>query len=173
VTDISLVKKRTAGPVRLRVRGLRRFLTRNEIFFKTIVATLVTAILSGAAIYIAAQQKGIAEIQRQIAEAQALPSFEIKVSKQRNDQTGFYETSELTIDNNGGAVREFRADVVYFLDLTAIEEKKASTFASAPAHSHQRLLFRNEYDRRHQGALGADLDPRQQSCYIQSHQGLL
>jgi hypothetical protein len=121
-------------------RRFRRCLTRNEVVFKTIIATLITAFLSGAAIYIAAQQKGIAELQRQIAEAQALPSFEIKIAPQGSNAAGFYDTYELTIDNNGGAVREFRADVIYFVDLTATEDKRP-----VPPSVHLRIPISDYY----------------------------
>jgi cell division protein FtsL len=98
-------KKSTVSPVRLQFTAFRRCLTRNEIFFKTIAATTLTV----ASIAIGIQQMHIAkrqsetaekqnalsdkqvafvDLQSRIAEAQAMPSFDIKILQVLNLASG-------------------------------------------------------------------------------------
>lgn len=100
--------------------SLRDWLVKNEIIFKTVVslALSVSAILISVFQYNNSKsQKEIAVLQEAIAEAQAMPQFEIAIHKKMTGSDEFYDTAYLEIVNNGGPVYQFRANVAYFLDM--------------------------------------------------------
>jgi hypothetical protein len=143
------VKKRTAGPARLRFRAFRRLLIRNEIFFKTVAATALT----GASIFIGVQQLRIAErqsitaqkqsgpadkqlaltnLQSQIAEAQALPSFEMRIITARNDAAA-QRVLDLLLEEIVVAVGKLNADEIQLLSAIKIANgtKNVETLSQA------------------------------------------
>lgn len=100
----------------------RDFLTRNEIFFKT----LATTFLSMAALYVAAsqwntakEQRALAELQTRIAKVNALPQFDVLKHQIVNSETGQYDNNVVRISNNGGPVREFSAETIVLLKTSA------------------------------------------------------
>jgi hypothetical protein len=136
MTDTPPVKKRTVGSVRLRFRAFRRLLVRNEIFFKTVAATLLAAasvsigwrqstlsekqlIAANQQHDAALEQQKLAALQSEIAIAQAMPSFDIKYTQKLNTATQFYEDDDITVENNGGPVHQFQASVLFIVDLAA------------------------------------------------------
>ncbi len=90
---------------------MKKWLAANEIYFKT----LASLILSISAIVISILQFTNTALQRTIAEAQAMPQFDIAIHKKNTGSDNFYDTAYLTVINNGGPVSQFNAKVIYFL----------------------------------------------------------
>lgn len=122
-----------------RIVSIRSWLRTNKIFFDTVAATC----LALASITVATLQTGIASrqsdagekqnalldkqnalvtFQTRITEAQAMPTFDIKIHQVTND-TGRADDNVLTIDNSGGPVHEFYARAIYILEITAAEKR--------------------------------------------------
>ena len=122
-----------------RIVSIRSWLRTNKIFFDTVAATC----LALASITVATLQTGIASrqsdagekqnalldkqnalvtLQTRITEAQAMPTFDIKIHQVTND-TGRADDNVLTIDNSGGPVHEFYARAIYILEITAAEKR--------------------------------------------------
>lgn len=93
----------------------------NKIFFETLAAVFLTimSIIVGIAQWSSANsQNKIAEIQKELAEAQALPSFEIKIEQFKDQQSGMYNRNDLIILNHGGPAYNFEAESAYFIKTT-------------------------------------------------------
>lgn len=122
-----------------RITSARSWLKTNKIFFDTVAATCLTL----ASITVAIVQAGIANrqsdagekqnalldkqnalvtLQTRIAEAQAMPTFDIKIHQVAND-AGRADDNVLTIDSSGGPVHEFYAHAIYILEITAAEKR--------------------------------------------------
>jgi hypothetical protein len=122
-----------------RLASTRSWLKTNKVFFDTVAATC----LAVASITVAILQTGIASrtsdasekqnalldkqnalvtLQSRITEAQAMPTFDIKIHQLPND-AGRADDNVLTIDNSGGPVHEFYARAIYILEITAGEKK--------------------------------------------------
>lgn len=109
--------------------NFRTFLTNNKIIFETIATTLLSVmaiIVSFAQTILNYNYNKLVSLQTHIAEAQALPQFEIAMRNQLNEKTGKIEDSQLIISNRGGAVHDFDANSAYFLIITALTEKPDS-----------------------------------------------
>jgi hypothetical protein len=106
----------------------RRGLTKNKIFFETLAAAALTAasitvaylqlVTSEKQNSLLDKQNSFVDLQARIAEAQALPTFDIRILQVRNDTTGFID-HVLTIDNIGGPVHEFYAREIYLIHIEA------------------------------------------------------
>lgn len=126
-------------PTADKIAPTRSWLKTNKVFFDTLAATC----LALASITVALLQTGIADrqsdaserqntlldkqnalvtLQTKIAEAQAMPTFDIKIHQILND-AGRADNNVLTIDNSGGPVHEFQAGAIYILEITAAEKK--------------------------------------------------
>ncbi len=140
MTPLPPPSKRGTPAIRIRLRRLRRFLTRNEIFFKTVAATTLTFASLVVGVFqlnnaerqskaaeqqriLSDKQATLADLQTRLAEAQALPSFDIRISQIANPATGKADNNVLTIENSGGPVREFSARAIYFVEVSAAERK--------------------------------------------------
>jgi hypothetical protein len=103
----------------------RDLLSRNEILFKTVAATalsIMAVIVSVAQFVTARQQFRLSELQAHIAEANALPVFEIALRQQLNNATGTYDENYLEVVNGGGPVHDFNAEPMYILRIRATME---------------------------------------------------
>lgn len=90
--------------------------------FETVAASLLSAmaiIVSVAQFMTTSKQTKILDLQTKIAEAQALPNFEVNISQQLNDATGKFDDNLLVIRNEGGPVHDFEAHSAYFLRIKA------------------------------------------------------
>jgi hypothetical protein len=100
----------------------RSWLKENKIFFETITASLLSAMALTVAIaqwIVSSKQTSLMSLQTRIAEVQALPRFELAIHQKLNEATHTFDDNELIISNHGGAVRNFRAEVAYFLEITS------------------------------------------------------
>ncbi|MBL8883858.1 MAG: hypothetical protein JNL45_12490 [Hyphomicrobium sp.] len=100
-----------------RWEAFKGILERNEIFFKTIASVSISA----AALLVAVLQwntareaSSLADMQARIAEANALPQFEITQQQKFNDDTKTYDNTAITINNVGGPVYELSSRAYYF-----------------------------------------------------------
>src|SRR5690348_12691261 len=99
--------------------SFRTWLKRNKIVFETVAATLLSgmALIVGTAQWTtASRQTELLNLQTRIAEAQALPQFEIALHQKLNDETGKFDDDVLEIDNRGGPVHGFDASSAYSLE---------------------------------------------------------
>ena len=101
---------------------LRRRLEENKIIFETLAATL----LSGMAIVVAVaqtcsanKQATLQDLQTKIAEAQALPQFEIRFEQEYDAAAGTFRTNVITITNVGGSVHEVSVSTAEFLEVSS------------------------------------------------------
>jgi len=97
---------------------VRQFLTNNEIFFKTVAATLLSAmalIVAVAQSLTAQQQLQLSTLQTNIAKANALPNFDFAVSYVQNPDSGTYDSTEVVVTNSGGPIHELQADSMLVL----------------------------------------------------------
>jgi hypothetical protein len=127
----------------------RNFLTKNEVFFRTIATTLLAIMALAVAItqvFIAAgqktiakeqkdiakeqkdvaiQQKELVKLQTRIAEANALPKFILGMTKVVNQITKYPDDNDLLIENNGGEVHDFYWNVACFIrvEFRPLDEK--------------------------------------------------
>jgi hypothetical protein len=98
------------------------WLKANKIWFETVAASLLSAmaiVVSVQQSRMASKQTELLSFQTRIAEAQSLPQFEIAIRQKSNKATGKSDGNLLVINNRGGTVHDFKADVAYFLVLTA------------------------------------------------------
>jgi hypothetical protein len=98
---------------------LKELLEKNEIFFKTITAFLLSAmalVVSAGQFYTAREQVSLVKLQTQIAEAKTLPQFEVAV-RQVLKESGKFDETRLIIDNHGGEVHEFSAMSIAVITL--------------------------------------------------------
>ena len=104
-----------------RLSRFRAALERNKIIFETLAAFSLSAmavIVALAQYQTTSKQTKLIALQTQIAEAQALPQFEVAIRQKLNDETGKYDDNYLVVGNHGGAVHEFAAQAAYFLDVS-------------------------------------------------------
>jgi hypothetical protein len=102
-----------------RLPRIKAWLRQNKILFETVTATLlaVMAVTVGIAQYVtASRQTSLTELQARIAEAQALPRFEI-AARQILGDSGIFEEDRLVVENNGGPVREFSAQSLIVMEV--------------------------------------------------------
>jgi hypothetical protein len=101
---------------------LRNVLTQNKILFETLAASLLSLmaiVVSIAQMRTASQQTSLLTLQTRIAEAQALPQFEIGIHQKLNPETSKFDDDNLVVSNRGGAIHDFSADTAYFLRVEA------------------------------------------------------
>jgi hypothetical protein len=104
----------------LTMKNVREWLESHKVFFETVTASLLSLmaiIVSCGQTIIAEKQTLLLGIQTQIAEAQALPQFEVSIRQRLNDATGKFDDNDLVVNNHGGPVHEFSADAAYFIHL--------------------------------------------------------
>jgi hypothetical protein len=128
----------------------RNFLTKNEVFFRTVATTLLAIMALAVAttqVFIAAgqktiateqkdiaheqkdvaiQQKELVELQTRIAEANALPKFILGMTKVVNQITQQPDDNYLSIENNGGEVHDFYWEVGCFIHVEIQPEGEKS-----------------------------------------------
>ena len=100
----------------------RDVLDRNRVVFETVAASLLSLmaiIVSIAQTHTASEQTALVALQTQIAEAKALPQFEVAILQIYNAATGKYDDNYLVVSNSGGPIHNLTADSVYFLNVTA------------------------------------------------------
>jgi len=104
-----------------KMKRLNNWLKKNKIFFETLAASLLSAmaiIVSIAQTKTAFRQTQLLDLQTQIAEAQALPQFELAIHQKLNEETGKFDDDYLVISNRGGPVHEFTAQDAYSIIVT-------------------------------------------------------
>lgn len=91
------------------------------MFFETAAASLLSVmaiIVASAQGCTSWQQTKILDLQTRIAEAQALPQFEIALLQIVDPRTGNYDEHQLVVSNHGGPVHDFSAGAVFFVTVT-------------------------------------------------------
>ncbi len=104
-----------------KIELVRRWLETNKIWFETIAASLLSLmaiVVSVAQNSTSSKQTGLLSLQTQLAEAQALPQFEVAIRQKLNTATGKFDDDSLVISNRGGPIHDFTADAAYFLKVT-------------------------------------------------------
>lgn len=104
-----------------RTKLIRNWLKANKIWFETVTASLLSlmaVIVSIAQSRTASRQTELMSLQTQIAEAQALPQFEVAFRPKFNDATSKYDDYILVVSNRGGPIYDFRAEAAYFIQVT-------------------------------------------------------
>lgn len=110
-----------------RFDGFRHWLDRNKIIFETVAATLLSVmamVVSIAQTLTASRQTQLLAFQTQLAEANALPQFELAIHQKLNDETGKYDDDYLVVSNQGGPIHEFLARDAYFLKISVANMKQ-------------------------------------------------
>lgn len=100
---------------------IRDWLKTNKIWFETVTASLLSlmaVIVSVAQSCTASKQTELMRLQTQVAEAQALPQFEVALRPKFDSATGKYDDYILVVGNRGGPVYDFGADAAYFIQVT-------------------------------------------------------
>lgn len=100
---------------------IHNWLIANKIFFETVTTTvlaLMAIIISITQTFTAIKQTDLITLQTQVAEAQALPQFELALHPKLNEQTGKFDDNNLIITNRGGPVHNFAASEAYFICVT-------------------------------------------------------
>jgi hypothetical protein len=95
--------------------GVRGWLKRNKIFFETISASALAAaaiVISVLQLYAVNQQNQIIDLQTRVAEAQVLPSFDMKIVQKKLEQNNA-QKSVLQITNSGGPAYELIASIIF------------------------------------------------------------
>jgi hypothetical protein len=118
-------------------KRFRATLKLNKVFFETIATVMlaIMAIVVSIAQYItASHQTRLLALQTQIAEAQALPQYEIAIHQKFNSATGKYDESDLIVDNHGGPIHNFSAKAIYTLavsfDIPRVASGKCDLFVN-------------------------------------------
>jgi hypothetical protein len=94
-------------------------------------------IVSVAQFYTTSQQTSLLNLQTHIADAQALPQFEIAIKQKLNDETGKFDDNNIIVDNHGGAVHDFSAESAYFLRVTIFKRGQGATEkVELPVHGY-------------------------------------
>jgi hypothetical protein len=104
-----------------RIESVRGWLNNNKIWFETLTASLLSlmaVIVSVAQSCTASKQTELMSLQTQIAEAQALPQFEVALNPKFNDATRKYDDYILVVSNHGGPIFDFSAEAAYFIQVT-------------------------------------------------------
>jgi len=118
---------------------MRAWLEANKVWFETIAASLLSLmaiVMSAGQYYVASKQTELLNIQTKVAEAQALPQFEIEMSPRLNDYTKKYDDYDLVIRNRGGMVQQFHAEVALFLELSICKENLQILKARIPVDGY-------------------------------------
>jgi hypothetical protein len=108
----------------MKYKSIRAWLEHNKVLFETVAATLLSVmaiIVSIAQTKTAYEQTRLLSVQTQIAEAQALPQFDIAIHQKLNETTSKYDDDYLVISNHGGPVHEFSAQDAYSVEVTIAE----------------------------------------------------
>jgi len=125
MTEKPLIVKRLRVSSNSMVRTMKRvrdWLFANKILFETVAASLLSLmaiIVSIAQTRTASKQTELLALQTRIAEAQALPQFEVAIRQKLNDATGKFDDDHLVVSNRGGPVHDFSANAAYFISVTA------------------------------------------------------
>jgi len=102
-------------------KPFRDWLGSNKVFFETIAATLLSVmavIVSLVQTKMVTRQTDLLALQTRLAEAQALPQFELVIDQRFNDLTSKFDDDYLIVTNRGGPVHETDIDTAYFLVIT-------------------------------------------------------
>jgi hypothetical protein len=105
-----------------KISDARTWLNANKIWFETVAASLLSVmaiIVSVGQSCAAAKQTQLLAVQTRIAEAQALPQFEVAMRPKLNDSTAKFDDYNLVVTNRGGMVQDFSATAACFLRLEA------------------------------------------------------
>jgi hypothetical protein len=146
-------------------------LEKHQVWFTAFAATIISV----ASVWVGILQWRTANTQERIAEAQALPVFEIHIDQIQNKATGKFDNSELRVEVVDGRAFKFSGSSAYFLDMTAatkapplqtitlsipVDDYYNSTFVS-PATKGRLLTETGNDNNKKFSALGAAL--RQES----------
>ena len=104
------------------MNGIRDWLKVNKILFETLATSLLSlmaVIVSVAQTRTASQQTNLLALQTRIAEAQALPQFELAIRQKLNDSTRKFDDDHLVVTNRGGPIHDFSADTAYFINVSS------------------------------------------------------
>jgi hypothetical protein len=101
------------------VKKTTAWLKRNQVWFTAIAATILTL----ASVWVGYQQMRVADLQAKIAQAQALPVFEIHIEQVKDETSGLYKNSHLEVDCVEGRAFRFSGDSAYFLDFISVPDK--------------------------------------------------
>lgn len=123
---------------------IRAWLTDNKIWFETLTASLLSlmaVIVSVAQSCTASRQAELTSLQTQIAEAQALPQFEVALRPRLNDATGKFDDYVLVVNNRGGPIHDFAAEAAYFIQITIPGEGLSLLKADVPVNGYFTASF--------------------------------
>lgn len=118
---------------------VRAWLKRNKVFFETITAlalSVMAIIVAVGQYYTTSRQTSFMALQTQIAEAHALPQFEIAVKQKLNVETAKFDDNYLIVDNHGGPVHGFDVEPAYFLKVSIVDQRFASGKAQIPVSGY-------------------------------------
>jgi hypothetical protein len=118
---------------------LRSFLRQNKIFFETVAALALSlmAVVVGVAQYkTMSQQTSLIGLQTRIAEAQALPQFEIAIKQKLNVDTAKFDDNYLVVENHGGPVHRFDSEPAYFLKVTVVTQSNSMGKVEIPVNGY-------------------------------------
>src|SRR5436190_10899267 len=121
------------------MKSIALWLTINKIWFETVTASslsLMAIIVSVEQSRTASEQTKLSSLQTQIAEAQALPQFEVAIRQKLNDATSKLDDDLLVVSNRGGPIHDFTADAVCFLKVTTQDAGFAHSEADIPINGY-------------------------------------
>jgi hypothetical protein len=127
-----------------RARRVRAWLKTNKIWFETVAASLLSlmaVVVSVSQSRTASKQTELLSLQTQIAEAQALPQFEVDLQQKLNDATEKFDDHVLVVRNRGGPVHDFSSDVAYFITLTLSGADLEPTKSEVPVNGYFTASF--------------------------------
>ena len=104
------------------IQKIRDSLDRNKVIFETVAAfllSLMAVIVSIAQTLTTSKQTELLALQTRIAEAQALPQFEVAIHQKRNNTNGNFDDDILVVANHGGPIHDFEASSAFFLSIEA------------------------------------------------------
>jgi hypothetical protein len=108
-------------------------------------------IVSAAQLFTAREQKTLAGLQARVAEANALPQFEIAIHQLRDEASGIFEEYHLIVKNDGGPIHELHVSTAVFARVQAVP---AAQLHGAPVelNMHKRIFLFASCEQRRQGA---------------------
>ncbi len=106
---------------------IRRWLTRNKVFFEVFGQGLAVTALTAASVYVAWQAKEATALQNQLTKVQGYPNLLLKIEGQDlGEDVGAIEL--LTILNEGGPIRYFDYKAYVFMEVVWYERTEDDDF---------------------------------------------
>ncbi len=114
---------------------MKKWLTENEIYFKTIAVlllSLMALVVTLAQLLIAYNQTTVSNEQRKLQELEQSPHFFVKSYNVYDNQTQYYEERVLEICNYGGLARDLHTIAAVFFEIELITKDHKIINASIP-----------------------------------------